>query len=261
MKSRPIMTVLMMGLILLVGTIAGCISLKRYYRFISSEERPPIGSRVLIEPILVSRNLPKSYDNGLLTLRKMIGKKLSEAGFSVLTEDETTAALLGLSPQGKNLYDPATGNLDLAKIRTHKSRYISELSKRDACEIVASSRVSLRESEYMGTVARWDGVTRDLRLDYTRMGAGRITMKGHGSGLSLGIQIYDMHDRILQQSWGGIDLFHRVGKIFTKKNRHHLEIRENALDDKKMLAEAVSLALHPFIPYIDYPENPVFQKQ
>jgi hypothetical protein len=111
--------------------------------------------------------------------------------------------------------------------------------------------------EYIGTIARWDGVIRKIHIDMERMGAHGISVTGTGSGYSVGVRISDLHGRTLHESFGGIDIAHRVGRLSTQKGTL-LEQRENALDDRSMIAEAVSLALHPFVPYDEYPKNPIF---
>jgi hypothetical protein len=244
----------------LVVSVLGCLSLKSYYRYESAYEKLPRGTRVLMEPLLASATFPHSFDKGLLSIREMIRAKLTAAGFAVLSEEQTNAALRELYPQGKNIFNPDTGKIDVAKLEARRMEYVSRLRERDACDVVLSSRVVVREATYLGTNASWDGVIRNVHFDNTHMGAGNYTMSGVGAGLSVGIRVFDLQDRTLHESFGGIDLVHRV-EPSVAPNRYGLIVRENALNDRKMIAEAVAIALHPFVVYEGYPEKPVFQEE
>jgi hypothetical protein len=243
--------------VLLIFAVVGCVSQRRYFPYITFETNLSPGARVLVEPIVASNDFPKRFDRGLRALRQMIIVKLATAGYRVLSEDDVALALKGLHPEGQNLYDPATGKLDLNKVESERRKYLARLSVRGSCDIVVSCKVVTRPAEYWGSTARWDGVIRAVRIDETRMGAGELKVTGKGTGLSLGVLITDLQGSVLHMSFGGIDVMHRMGWITTETGQYY-EVRENALDDQRMLAEAVALALHPFVTYVRYPENPKF---
>jgi hypothetical protein len=70
---------------------AGCLDLNRYYRYVSTGERMPTGTRALVEPTMASADFPRRFDDGIAALHEMIRERLQGAGFRVLTEDESSA--------------------------------------------------------------------------------------------------------------------------------------------------------------------------
>ena len=117
-----------------------------------------VRGRVLIEPVLVTAEFPKKFDEGIYKLNALIRAELTASGYTVLSEKETAAALDGLKPHGKDVYHPSTGLLDLAKVKKQRFEYLTELKKRDACDLVVSAGIVKRRAEYLGSTARWDGV-------------------------------------------------------------------------------------------------------
>jgi hypothetical protein len=223
-----------------------------------SQGKPlPTGTRVLVEPIRVSEGLPKRFDEGLVQLLQLLRQRLSSIGVIVLTQEETDLALAGLHPEGQNLYSPSTGKIVKRRVVEERLKYLSALAEKDACDMVVTPSLVVRKAEFMGTKARWDGVIRRIPIDYVRMGAGGIKVKGTDPGLSLGIIITDLNNDVIHKSIGGIDLLYRYGNLVTEEDVH-AEIRPNALEDPVKLRESVAVALHPLVPFDGYSKKPVF---
>lgn len=155
-----------------------------------------------------------------------------------------------------NPLDPSTGKVNrktFAQIMHSVRDEMRKTSQLDA--FVFTDLVELHSSFNNGLkhLARWDGVTRKPSLQ----GPGNSVSADFDWNMqvavaSLQISIFNMELEALFASRGGLDA---TEAIDTRSSSGRYIRRRNMLENDTNVMEGIQLALHPFIPFDDWPGN------
>lgn len=100
-------------------------------------------------------------------------------------------------------------------------------------------------------IARWDGVSRRPTLDGPGNSvSGDFDWSRPAAVASLQVAVFDMELQRLFISRGGLDA---TDAIDSRSSSGAFTRRRNVLENDRYIEEGIRLALHPFIPYEDWP--------
>jgi hypothetical protein len=153
--------------------------------------------------------------------------------------------------------DPTTGRVNMktfAQIMQSVRDRFRETSDLDAFVFTDMIELDVPFSSGLKHVARWHGVAR------------RPSMQGPGNGVSadfdwsvpasvasIQVSIFDMELKRVFLSVGGLDA---TDAIDARSSSGRFTRRRSMLENESFLDEGISIALHPFIVYEDWPGNP-----
>jgi hypothetical protein len=178
---------------------------------------------------------------------------LKEKGFKVASQRTFTQHWNTAERAYGNPVDPTSGKLNsrtFAQIMTSVRDEYAKTGKVDAIVFTDLLEVQVSFSGGLKHLARWDGVT--LQGPGNSVSAD-FDWNMQASVASLQIAIYDMDLETLFVSRGGLEA---TDAIDSRSSKGRYIRRRNMLENDNQLEEGVAIALHPFVPYEDWPGTP-----
>ena len=183
----------------------------------------------------------------------LIGDKLSEAGFSVVSSKHYRDIWKRMIEQMGGYFDPKTGKRDESKFKAVREHCYRELGRKFNSDAVLISRIMIIEAPfYQGfnnLVAQWGGAEEPFDIRHGAIRFLDTTIKsGTIPALSLGVIIYDIHGTTVYVNRGGIQVLAKYSGSLVPVPKDELFVY-----DERNVA-AVNFALEPLIQKSGSPE-------
>lgn len=222
--------------------LAGCAAKVPYNPFkVSRDQFYPKLKVVALSPMSVPRDL-KDPDPATKKFLSMIEAQLREAGFATIPADASRGLWDSLTAQVGGFFDPVTGEVDEAKLKTVRIQMYRELKAERQIDAMLFTALAIVPAKLEHDRASWDG---------TSQGAGKgkfwkallgVSHSGTLPALSLHVVLSDTDDTDLYENAGGIELLAKVsasGSVPVPREELFLNEERNA--------KAVHLALDPLL--------------
>ena len=124
-------------------------------------------------------------------------------------------------------------------------------------DVLVLPSIMYRQARVRGLIASWDGVERrmvvlgEAERPAHRDRAVRLTRRWQGEipGISLHVLAFRPDGRLIDESWGGLELAHRaVEPIPGSTGAALLYPKEAPFEDLRNVREGIAIALDPFVP-------------
>ena len=151
-----------LGALVFAIPVGGCATASPSSAFqIPEEQFHSKVKRIALAPIAVPSQLGVS-EPAKLRFDALIEAKLQEAGFTTFPAKEWGEAFTRIQQEAGGLFDPRTGELDDAKVKTILLRTVEELRGRFQLDAILFPRVHVVKAKFTGAWARWDGASDSL---------------------------------------------------------------------------------------------------
>ncbi|KGE05136.1 hypothetical protein [Pseudohaliea rubra] len=153
--------------------------------------------------------------------------------------------------------DPTTGRVNMktfTRLMQSVRDRLAEDTDVDAFVFTDIVELEVPFSGGLKHIARWDGVARRPTLDGPGSGVTADFDWGRPAAVaSLQVTVFDMELKRVFVSRGGLDA---TDAVDTRSSSGGYTRRRNILENETFLQEGVRLALHPLIPWEQWPGNP-----
>lgn len=187
------------------------------------------------------------------TIETAVVKKLSDAGYEVVTHDGYTSVFDKLNQKLGGIYDPDTGAYKTEQAQAIKAAARRDFIEKEHLNALLFITVRLEKARFYGSDAYWDGVV-ECSLGKMPPNAvadfflGNPSLTGTLSGYSLLIQLANTQDKIVFGRFGGIQLANYYDPASTKGVSGFLYVPvDQALRDNQRLDRAVAIATLPLV--------------
>jgi hypothetical protein len=164
------------------------------------------------------------------------------AGYKVrrLVRSEFITALTEEIAAVGGIYDPVTGQQNLARHEEALGRLTRRLVDENEAAMVLSSRLVLRTATVRGDAAEWDG---QVRMGRTTQGIDQtVVWSGTTKGLSLELTGFRSNGERVFKTYGGLVLPYRLDMAQSK-----LELRRSFFPNRGEVVEGSLVALKPLL--------------
>src|SRR2546429_1494880 len=159
--------------------------------------------RIALAPIAVPPRLGVP-EPAKLRVDALIETKLQEAGFATFPAREWGEVFTRTQQEVGGLFDPRTGDLDEAKVKTILARTIEDIRGRFQLDAVLLPRVQVVKANFVGAWARWDGVSDALASGLSVLATSGVS--GTVPALSLVVSIASPDGLALYRRGAGVQL-------------------------------------------------------
>lgn len=237
-----------LGLLVLVVAVGGCATAAPPdpFRVPEAQFRAKV-KRIALAPMAVPSHLGVSEP----TERRfdaLIEAKLQEAGFATFPAMDWDEVFTRTQQGVGGLYDPRTGALDEAKVKTALARTVEEIRGRFPLDAILLPRVHIVKANFTGAWARWDGVSDALASGLSILATSGIS--GTVPALSLVVSIDSPDDQLaLYRRRAGIQVLEKLGPVAERLSGKWLAPvpPEEVLANEERNLAAVEMALGPLL--------------
>lgn len=213
---------------------------------------------LVVAPVTAPENL-EINDGVLLVMDSLIREEVHGIGFITAGAEAYSEAWAPILERSGGFYDPVTGAWDDARHQDARTQLHEELASTFGADAVLYPEVWLVEAPFEGGVAKWDGISEDVRvlagqvLDWVATVAAALASLGGESSdaslpagsvpaLSLGIVIENIQGVEIYSHAGGIQVLEKMG--WNEHDWQPVSSSELFADEERRL-RAVRLALRP----------------
>jgi hypothetical protein len=186
-----------------------------------------------------------------------VASYLKENGFTVLPQRQFEQHWNTAVRAFGNPVDPTSGKVNsktFSQIMHQVRDEMDETTDIDAFIFTNLVEFEVSFSGGLKHLARWDGVTRTPSLQGPGTGVStEFDWNTLAAVASLQVTIYDTELQPLFVGRGGLEA---TDAIDTRSSTGRYIRRRNILENDTQVMEGIQLALHPFIPFEDWPGNP-----
>ena len=182
-----------------------------------------------------------------LRVDALIETKLREAGFVTFPAREWGEVFTRTQQEVGGLFDPRTGDLDEAKVKTIVARTIEDIRGRFQLDAVLLPRVQVVKANFVGAWARWDGVSDALASGLSVLATSGVS--GTVPALSLVVSIDSPDGLALYRRGAGIQVLEKLAPVTERLSGKWLAPvpREEVLANEERNLAAVERALGPLL--------------
>jgi hypothetical protein len=237
---------------------ASCSPYQKYFKFDFEPQKAERIKSIVVTPIDMIQARPQGTDAATIKRFEMKIKEYLVSHEYIVESNDTLARNWKIeSDKMDGFFDPSTGRLDAAKINICLIKAIAKTKEEQVFNGVLYIQLVERPAKLMGDRVYWDGCSRKL-LDANGDVITATEWRGEMKGLSLQAQLFDGNHYMVFQNIGAIEFPFELdedqnGKQFVWKKTLQFK------DDE--IKEGISIALHPLIPYDNYPRKPSFYEE
>jgi hypothetical protein len=237
------------GVLTWVVAVGGCATASpaNPFRIPEAQFRTRV-TRIALTPIAV----PSQFGVPAPTRARvdaLIEARLQQSGFATLPASDWLEVFTRRRQEVGGLFDPRTGNLDDAKVKTVLAKTIEDIRGRFQLDAILLPRVQVVQANFNGAWARWDGVSDSLTSGLSVLATSGLS--GRVPALSLVVSIEGPGDeQALYRHGAGIQVLEKLAPVadrFTGKWLAPVP-REDLLANEERNRAAVELALEPLLP-------------
>ncbi|PYN57595.1 MAG: hypothetical protein DMD92_13970 [Candidatus Rokuibacteriota bacterium] len=237
-----------LGALVFAIAVGGCATASPSSAFqIPEEQFHSKVKRIALAPIAVPSQLGVS-EPAKLRFDALIEAKLQEAGFTTFPATEWGEAFTRIQQEAGGLFDPRTGELDDAKVKTILLRTVEELRGRFQLDAILFPRVHVVKAKFTGAWARWDGASDSLTSGLSVLATSGIS--GTVPALTLVVSIDSPADELaLYRRGAGIQVLEKLAPLTERLSGKWLAPvpREEVLANEERNLAAVGIALGPLL--------------
>lgn len=230
--------------------LVGCGFAKPYPALRISEQSFREQVKTICMEELQLSGAPEEMQPRIDALQSLIGVRLEELGFQVVTEDQSKEVAVQVARAEGGFFDPHTGRRDEARYAVIRARALAAMKTQLGCDAVLVPTISIVSTTFVNGVALWDGVSDDMSRDF--FGGGT----GYAPALSLWIRIRDMQDEEIYFRPGGIQVLSTLKSGFWEATFEFVA-DDALLADEDRNREAVVTSLAPLDPAPRDDEEPI----
>ena len=168
-------------------------------------------------------------------LEEEVTARLEKRGYTVLPSSVLAGIREEMTAQVGGVEDPATGQVDAAKLRAVRDHSYRELWFRHEFDAVASISVTIFQVPMESDRVEWDGVKQKLAYE----GRGK-KYSASVNVSSVLVAIYDAANKPLYEQYGGLEpIMYRLGEQLQPLTAEQL------LRDEKKIRKAAQIAVSP----------------
>ncbi len=246
------------SILLIAVILISCSPHLKYFHFEYNHEKCHQIKSVVVTPIDMVWDKPKgATDQCIAKVETTIEEYLKDNGFSVLSNKILEKHWEEESQKAGGFFDPRTGKVNGSKVSKHLMNTIKIAGEIQNFDAIIFLRIMKRPAKLVGDRVYWDGSSRKIYDDNGDV-ITDVTWQGEIGALSLSIQIFNRNQKLLFRSVGALEFPYEFSKTYTKKEFVWKQ-QFNFNTDEVM--EGISVALHPFIAYKNYPKNPQFYQE
>lgn len=181
-------------------------------------------------------------DAGKPLLLDQLQRQLKAAGYRVAGLDAANYETIWAQEVEAvgGVYDAKTGKLQSARFARARGQLVQRVSSDTKASMVLQPNLVLRQAQFSGPAARWDGQQRRVLVSNTY--ARDYRSDGTTLALSVGLDAYAGSGELVASTYGGASMLYTVN-IQAAKN----EVRGDLFASDKELGEGVALALTPVL--------------
>ena len=236
-----------LGPLVFVVAVGGCATASPSNPFaIPEEEFRTKVKRIALAPLAVPPQLGVPEPTKL-RVDALIETKLREAGFATFPASEWGEVFTRTQQEVGGLFDPRTGGLDDAKVKTIVARTIEDIRGRFQLDAVLLPRVQVVKANFVGAWARWDGVSDALASGLSVLATSGVS--GTVPALSLVVSIDSPDGLALYRRGAGIQVLEKLAPVTERLSGKWLAPvpREEVLANEERNLTAVERALGPLL--------------
>lgn len=168
-------------------------------------------------------------------IEEEVTRHLQKRGYTVLPSSVLGGIRAAMEAQVGGVHDPATGEVDSAKLKAVRSHAFRELWFQHAFDAVATIKIDVLKTRFEKDRAEWDGAKQKIEHEGRDRGyAGDIVVT------SVSIAVFDSTDKLKYQNYGGLEV------LQTREDALLVPIpAENFFSDEKRIRKAAQIALNP----------------
>ena len=248
------------ALFLVLAVAAGCQPLTindTVYPYMLNQQA--LGEKPIKTVVIVEQNLgapSKSYLQPYEpSIDKVMAELLTEAGFTVLANDAFSSAWRNAVRKHGQPYDNYSSQLNKSSLRRVLYDCLAALKEEGGVDAIIFTDLVERNVRFVPkqrTVARWDGVSRELRTRGRAQPPLDFDWAQTVPAISIHTVVYSVDGKTLFKSMGGLEVSRELD---TKKSSGRYVRREHMLNNAGHLKQGVALSLHPLVPIDHYPKD------
>lgn len=200
--------------------------------------------------------LPELFESRVelkATIEAAIVKKLSDAGYEVVTHEAYIGAYDNLNKKLGGLYDPDTGAYKTEQAQAIKAAARRDFIEKEHLNALLMVSVRLEQAQFFGSDAYLNGAI-ECSLGKMPPNAvaqfflGNPSLSGTLSGYSFLIQLVNTQDKIVYGRFGGIQLANYYDPASTKGVSGFLSVPiDQALHDNQRIERGIAIATLPLV--------------
>ena len=219
-----------------------CAANVPYYQFTHNPPERTI-RKVVLRPVVI----PEIWKDDAPKLNDAIAARLRTADLGIVPFEETRSYWTEAFSAAGPLYDVRTGEPNKKAMRAVYTDYLDRLATAGAADAVVEPAVVARVAKLSSKSAFWDGIRMRIPDTY----GGKWT--GTADVLSLRITVMGVDGEQVLLNFGGLEFPH---EFRSKGGKLDSELRDDLFRDREQVDRAVAIALHPFVPYAEFPSRP-----
>ncbi len=213
-------------------------------------------SKIIVAPINLFTGNPPFFNNQenavYDSLKSYISTHLTFVDQQELLRKKWNQQITKLN----GLYNPLTGELEHDKFEKAIGSTAQISLVISNSDFVIFPHIVEREVKLAGANGYWDGVIREVEMKTELRHSSDYNWTGNSSGYSLQIQVFDKNGMLVFESIGGLE------SKFALDFKSGIEVmvpKTELFQNGEFINEAISIAMHPFVKSVIYPEKPKFQ--
>jgi hypothetical protein len=234
-----------------------CTPFQQYFRYDYDEVKAKAIKSVVIVPADMVRERPRGMSAGdLRRFEDAFAGYVESHGYVVVNNASLMEKWRTEEKGAHGFFDPVSGKIDSAKLNVCLQRTIAQTHAEQDFDGVILPQFVLRPARLMGDRVYWDGSDRKI-FEYNGDVVVNVDWRGEIDALSLQVQVFNKaHDEVLRNT-GAIEFPFVLKKAY---GREEFVWKDSLQLINEEIMEGIGVALHPFIPFADYPQRPRFSE-
>lgn len=168
-------------------------------------------------------------------IEEEITRHLEKRGFTVIPSTVLKDIRSTMVEQVGGLTDPATGELDMEKVKAVHSHSMRELWYRHEFDALATARVEIFQAQIENDRAEWDGTSQKI----ARKGGG-LKYTATVAASTLTFSVFDETEQPIYVNYGGLEVL-----MMRVKDQFHPLEKSEYFQDEKRIRNAAQIAIKP----------------